>query len=93
MVDRKILDERGIFTCDMQDLQERLNEAHCTLLLIVEAVNEHTPEAATAIEGVGRMICDISMDLNDVEEVLRERGGVVTPEQARQRAASMAVAQ
>ena len=82
MVSRKINDERGVFVSDMAELQDRLNEAHCTLETLVLPVEAHDSDLARVVEGVARMVRNLSYDFGDVEEVLIARGAIVTAEEA-----------
>jgi hypothetical protein len=92
MVDRKVLDDRGVFTCDMEELQDRLDEVHCILEMIGERIERDSCEHARVVDGVARAIRTISYDLGNIDDVLRERGVIVEAAEAmeRQRAAEAA---
>ncbi len=78
MVSRKVLDERGVFTCDMDELREQFDEIHSTLtILALRADTAQDLELLFALQGAARSVMALRRDLNDVDEVLRERGAIV----------------
>ena len=83
MIDRKTLDERGVFVSDMGDVSDRLNEIHSTLRLMIDRVNGHADDLDLlfGLQGSARTLLGVMSDLNDLEEVLTERGAIVTAEE------------
>jgi hypothetical protein len=78
MVSRKILDERGVFTCDMDELREQFDEIHSTLtLLATHADTSENEELLLALQGVARSLMALRLDVDEIDEVLRERGAIV----------------
>jgi hypothetical protein len=78
MVCRKVLDERGVFTCDMEELREQLDEIHSMLVILAtHAGMAQDPELLFAIQGVSRSIVGLRTDVSEIDEVLRARGAIV----------------
>jgi hypothetical protein len=78
MVSRKVLDERGIFTCDMDELSEHFDEIDSTLtILATHADTAQDVDLLLALQGVARSIRSLRADLSEIDDVLRERGAVV----------------
>jgi hypothetical protein len=77
MVSRKVLDERGVFTCDMDDLREQFGEIHSTLtMLLTHTDTAQHAELMLALQGVARSVLALDRDVSDIDEVLRERGAI-----------------
>lgn len=78
MVSRKALDERGVFTCDMDELREQFDEIHGTLTMLATHADiaEHE-EVMLALQGVARAVLSLRMDVGEIDDVLRDRGAVV----------------
>jgi hypothetical protein len=78
MVRRKVLDERGVFTCDMDELGEQLDEIHSTLtILATHAGAAQDSELLLALQGVVRAVTALHLDVSEIDEVLRQRGAIV----------------
>jgi hypothetical protein len=78
MVSRKVLDERGVFTCDMDELREQCDEIHSTLtILATYADTAQESELLLALQGVARSVMALRLDVSEIDEVLRERGSIV----------------
>ncbi|HEY2747698.1 MAG TPA: hypothetical protein VGL86_23915 [Polyangia bacterium] len=78
MVSRKLLDERGVFTCDMDELREQLDEIHSTLTILgTHAGAVQDSELLLALQGVARSVTALCLDVCEIDEVLRERGAIV----------------
>jgi len=78
MVSRKVLDERGVFTCDMDEVHEQFDEIHGTLtLLATHADTAQNAELLFALQGVARAVMALRMDVGEIDESLRERGAIV----------------
>jgi len=78
MVMRKILDERGVFTCDMDELHEQLDEIHGTVMMLATHSDAAVGmEPLLALQGVARSIQALRRDVTEIDEVLRERGAIV----------------
>jgi hypothetical protein len=78
MVCRKILDERGIFTCDMDELGEQFDEIQSTLtLLATHPDTAQDPDLQLTLRGIVRSVMALRLDMNEIDEVLRQRGAVV----------------
>lgn len=78
MMSRKVLDERGVFTCDMDELREQLDEIHSTLsILATHADSAQDSELLFALQGVARSVMALRLDVGEIDEVLRERGAIV----------------
>lgn len=78
MVSRKVLDERGVFTCDMDELREQFDEIHSTLTIV--ATHGDTAQDADllfALQGVARSVQALRTHVSEIDEVLRERGAIV----------------
>ena len=78
MVSRKVLDERGVFTCDMDDVRQQLDEIDGMLtLLSTHPETTHSTEMLLALQGVARSLTALRRDVTQIDEVLRERGAIV----------------
>jgi hypothetical protein len=78
MVCRKVLDERGVFTCDMDELGEQFDEIQGTLtILATHAGAAQDAELLLALQGVARSITALRLDVTEIDEVLRRRGAIV----------------
>lgn len=78
MVSRKVLDERGVFACDMDELREQFDEIHGTLtILATHADTAQDSELLLALQGVARSVMALRLDVSEIDEVLRERGAIV----------------
>jgi hypothetical protein len=78
MVSRKVLDERGVFTCEMDELGEQFDEIHSTLtILATYAGTSQDSELLLALQGVARSLMALRLDVREIDEVLRERGAIV----------------
>ena len=78
MVSRKVLDERGVFTCDMNEVREQFDELHSTVtILATYAESEQESELMLALQGVARSVMALRLDVSEIDEVLRERGAIV----------------
>jgi hypothetical protein len=78
MVSRKVLDERGVFTCDMDELHEQLDEIHSTLtILALHADTTQDAELLLALQGVARSVMTLRSGMSEIDDVLRERGAIV----------------
>jgi len=78
MLSRKVLDERGVFTCDMDEVREQFDEIHGTLtILATHAVTAQDAELLLALQGVVRSVSALQLDVSEIDEVLRERGAIV----------------
>ena len=78
MVSRKVLDERGVFTCDMEELREQLDEIHSMLVILgTHAGMAQDPELLFALQGVARSIVGLRTDVSEIDEVLRARGAIL----------------
>ena len=78
MVSRKVLEERGVFTCDMDELREQLDEIHSMLtILATHPDTAHSLELLLAIQAVGRSIMAVRADMSEIDDVLRGRGAIV----------------
>jgi hypothetical protein len=78
MVSRKVLDERGVFTCDTDEVREQLDEIHGMLtMLVTHPETAQEPELMLALQAVTRSILAVRQDVSDIDEVLRERGAIV----------------
>lgn len=83
MVDRRVLDQRGVFTSDMEEVADRFSELHGTLTLLAShahANDDH--EMMFALQGVARTVLDLARDVDELDEVLRDRGAIVDAEEA-----------
>jgi hypothetical protein len=78
MVSRKVLDERGVFTCDMDELREQFDEIHGTLTMLVTHTDtaEHS-ELQLALQGVARSVMALRVDVREIDDALRERGAII----------------
>jgi len=78
MVSRKVLDERGVFTCDMDDVREQLDELHGTLtMLSTHADLAQSAELLLALQGAARSVLALRRDVSDIDDVLRDSGAVI----------------
>jgi len=78
MVSRQILDERGVFTCDMDELADRLAELQSTLQVLTDrARGSDDLEMHFALGAASRLLFAISRDVVEIDEALRERGAIV----------------
>jgi hypothetical protein len=78
MVSRKVLDDRGVFTCDMDELTEQLDEIHSSLtILATYAGIEQDNDLQLALQSVARATMALRCDVCEIDEVLRERGAIV----------------
>jgi hypothetical protein len=78
MVSRKVLDERGVFTCDMDELREQLDEIHSTLtILAIHADSAQDAEMLLALQGVARSVLSLRSNVSEIDDVLREHGAIV----------------
>jgi hypothetical protein len=78
MLSRKILEERGVFTCDMNEVHEQLDEIHSTLsILATHAGTDQDSELLLALQGIARSVAALRQDVSEIDEVLRERGAIV----------------
>ncbi|HXU68919.1 MAG TPA: hypothetical protein VN947_06295 [Polyangia bacterium] len=78
MLSRKILEERGVFTCDMNEVHEQLDEIQSTLtILATHAGTAQDSELLLALQGVARSVSALRQDMSEIDEVLRERGAIV----------------
>lgn len=78
MVCRKVLDERGIFTCDMDELGEQFDEIESTLtLLATHPDTAQDAELMHTLRGVVRSVMALRLDVSEIDEVLRQRGAIV----------------
>ena len=78
MVSRKVLDERGVFTCDMDELREQLDEIHGALtMLITHTDTAQHEELQLALQGVARSLMALRLDVREIDDALRERGAIV----------------
>jgi hypothetical protein len=78
MVSRKVLDDRGVFTCDMDELREQLDEIHSTLtILALHADTAQDAELLLALQGVARSVLALRSNVGEIDDVLRERGAIV----------------
>ena len=81
MVCRKILDERGIFTCDMDELGDQFDEIRQYVddqslrILIRLRIIRNAIFLLVRHRYAGQNL--LRLDLNDIDEVLRQRGAVV----------------
>jgi hypothetical protein len=93
MVSRKVLEERGVFTCDMDDVREQLDEIQGTLtMLSTHADVAQSDELLLTLQGVARSVLALRRDVSDIDDVLRDRGAIIDAHeqlrrQRRQRAA------
>ena len=78
MVSRQLLDEQGVFTCDMDELASQVAEVLSTLQVLADRARDsddldmHLVLAATC-----RTLFGISRDLVEIDEALRRRGAIV----------------
>ena len=78
MVSRKVLEDRGVFTCDMDEVREQFDEIESTLtLLATHADSAHDPELILALRGVVRSVIALRADVREIDDVLRDRGAIV----------------
>jgi len=78
MVSRKVLDERGVFTCDMDGLREQFDEIHSTLtILATHAGADQDSELLLALQGVARSVMALRLDVSEIDDALRGRGAIV----------------
>lgn len=78
MVCRKVLDERGIFTCDMDELREQFDEIYSTItILATHPDSAESSELLLALQGVARAVTALRLDVSEIDEVLRQRGAIV----------------
>ncbi len=78
MVSRKVLDDRGVFTCDMDELTEQLDEIHGALTIVATYAGiEQDADLQLALQGVARAVMALRSDVCEIDEVLRERGAIV----------------
>ena len=78
MVSREVLDERGVFTCDMDEVREQLDEIDGTLTILASHPDTaHSTELLLALQGVARSVTALRRDVTEIDEVLRERGAIV----------------
>lgn len=78
MVSRKVLDERGVFTCDMDEVRDQFDEIHGTLtILAAHAGTIQDSELLLALQGVVRSVTALRLDVSEIDDVLRERGAIV----------------
>ena len=78
MLSRKILDERGVFTCDMNEVHEQFDEIHSTLtILATHADTAQDAELQLALQGIARSVSALRLDVSEIDEVLRERGAII----------------
>jgi hypothetical protein len=78
MVSRKVLDERGVFTCDMDELREQFDEIHSTLAILgTHAGAAQDSELLFALQGVARSVMALRLDVSEIDDVLRGRGAIV----------------
>ena len=80
MVSRKALDERGVFTCDMDDVHEQFDEIDCTLtMLATHADTAENSQLLRALQGVARSLISLRRDVTHIDAVLRDRARSSTP--------------
>ena len=78
MVGRQILDDEGVFTCDMDELADRLAELQSTLQVLADrAGGGDDLELHFALGAASRLLFGISRDLVEIDETLRRRGAIV----------------
>ena len=78
MVSRKVLDARGVFTCDMDEVREQFDEIHSTLtMLATHTDTAQSVELLLALQGVARSLMALRLDVSEIDEALRERGAIV----------------
>jgi len=78
MVSRKVLDERGVFTCDMDEVRLQFDEIDSTLtMLATHADTAQNEQLLNALQGVARSVMALRRDVSDIEDVLRDRGAIV----------------
>jgi hypothetical protein len=79
MVSRQILDERGVFTCDMDELADRLAELQSTLQVLADrAGGSDDLDMHFALGAASRFLFGISRDLIEIDEELRRGGAIVS---------------
>jgi hypothetical protein len=82
MVSRQILDERGVFTCDMDELADRLAELQSTLQVLADrARGSDDLDMQFALGAASRLVFGISREIVEIDEVLRRRGAIVDAEE------------
>ena len=78
MVSRKVLDERGVFTCDMDELREQFDEIHSTLtILATHPDTAQSTELMHALQGIARSVMALRLDVSEIDDVLRGRGAII----------------
>src|SRR3954463_3725759 len=78
MVSRKVLEERGVFTCDMDELREQFDEIHSMLtILATYADSAQDSELLLALHGVARSVMALRLNVSEIDDVLRDRGAIV----------------
>jgi hypothetical protein len=78
MVSRKVLDEQGVFTCDMDEVREQLDEIDGTLTILATHPDAaQSSELLLALQGLARSVLALRRDVSVIDEVLRERGAIV----------------
>jgi hypothetical protein len=81
MVSRKVLDERGVFTCDMDELREQIDEIHSMLTIVAtHADAAQDTDLLLALQGVARSVMALRSGMSEIDDVLRERGAIVADE-------------
>ena len=78
MVSRQLLDEQGVFTCDMDELANRVAELLSTLQVLADrARDSDDPDMHLVLGAACRIVFGISRDLVEIDEVLRRRGAIL----------------
>jgi len=78
MVSRKVLEERGVFTCDMDELHQQFEELNGTLTMLVTHTNTALDaELMLALQGVTRSLLALERDVREIDDTLRDRGAIV----------------
>ncbi len=78
MVSRQILDDRDVFTCDMDELADRLSELQSTLQVLADhAEGSDDLDMHFALRAASRLVFGISREVVEIDEALRRRGAIV----------------
>lgn len=78
MMSRKVLDERGVFTCDMDELREQFDEITSTLTILTTHPDvAASSELLLALQGIVRSVTALRQDVSTVDDVLRNRNAIL----------------
>lgn len=78
MISRQLLDEQGVFTCDMDELADGVAELLSTLQVLADRARDSDDvDLRLVLDSARRLAFGISRDLVEIDEVLRRRGAII----------------